>query len=43
MQWNITQPQNEWNDAICSDADVPRDYQTKLNKSEKDNIIWYHL
>ena len=25
MQWNITQPQKEWSNAICSNLDRPRD------------------
>ena len=32
----------EWNNAICSNIDEPRDYHTKWSKS-KTNIIWYHL
>ena len=26
----------EWNNAICSNMDRPRDYHTKLSQSEKD-------
>ena len=26
----------EWNNAICSNMDVPRDYHTKWSNSEKD-------
>ena len=34
----------EWNNAICSNMDGPRDYHTKWNKSErKTNIIQYYL
>ena len=29
----------EWNNAICSNMDGPRDYQTKWSKPEKDNYI----
>ena len=29
----------EWNNAICSNMDGPRDYHTKWSKSEKDK---YH-
>ena len=36
IQWNITQPWKEWNNAICSNMDGPRDYDTKWSKSEKD-------
>ena len=30
----------EWNNAICSNMDGPRDYHTKRSKSEKDK---YHI
>ena len=30
----------EWNNAICSNMDGPRDYHTKWTKSEKDK---YHV
>ena len=30
----------EWNNAICSNIDGPRDYHIKWNKSEKDK---YHI
>ena len=30
----------EWNHAICSNIDGPRDYHTKWSKSEKDK---YHM
>ena len=34
----------EWNNAICSNMDGPRDDHTKWSKSDKDKyIIWYHL
>ena len=33
----------EWNNAICSHMDGPRDFHTKWNKSDKDKIIWDHL
>ena len=34
----------EWNDAICSNMDGLRDYDTKLNKTEEEkNIIGHHL
>ena len=26
----------EWNNAICSNMDVPRDHHIKLNQTEKD-------
>ena len=34
----------EWNIALCSDTDIPRDYHTKWSKSDKDkyNVLsWY--
>jgi len=31
---------NEWNNAICSNMDGPRDYHTKWNKSDRDK---YHM
>ena len=34
----------EWNHAICSNIDGPRDYHTKWSKSDKRKTdIWYHL
>ena len=35
----------EWNDAICSNMDGPRDYHTKWSKSERERqiIIWWHF
>ena len=36
----------EWNNAICSNMNGPKDYHTEWSKSEvsqrKTNIIWYH-
>ena len=32
----------EWNNAICSNMNGPRDYHTKWSKS-KTSIIWYCL
>ena len=29
----------EWNNAICSNMDGPRDYHTKWSKTEKDKYI----
>ena len=29
----------EWNNAICSNVDGPRDYQTKWSKSDKDKYM----
>ena len=34
----------EWNNAICSNTNGPKNYHTKWSKSDrKTNIIWYHL
>ena len=34
----------EWNNAICSNIDGPRDYHTKWNvRKRKTNTIWYHV
>ena len=32
----------EWNIAVCSNMDGPKEYHTKWSKS-KINIIWYHF
>ena len=33
----------EWNNAICSNMDGPRDYHTKWSKSEKERQIHYDI
>ena len=33
----------EWNNAICSNMDGPRDYHTKWNKSERERQISYDI
>ena len=33
----------EWNNAICSNMDAPRDYHTKWNKSERERQISYAI
>ena len=35
-EWNITSHKKEWNSAICSNIDGPREYDAYWNKSEKD-------
>ena len=40
-QWNTTQPIKEWNNAIRSNMDGPRDYHTKQSKSEREREISY--
>ena len=40
---NITHAlKEEWNNAICSNMDGPRDYHTRWSKSEKDKYF-HHL
>ena len=31
----------EWNNAVCSNIDIPRDYHTKWSKSERERQIPY--
>ena len=33
----------EWNNAICSNMDEPRDYQTKWSKSDRERQISYYI
>ena len=33
----------EWNNAICSNMDGPKDYHTKWSKSEKERQISYDI
>ena len=34
----------EWNNAICSNMDGPRDYlPSEVGQTKNTNIIWYHL
>ena len=42
-QCNIMPPKNEWNNAICSNVDGPRNYHTKWNKSDKERQISYDI
>ena len=37
----ITQPEKEWNNAICNNMDGPRNYHTKWSKSERERQILY--
>ena len=37
--WILLGQRKEWNNAICSNMEGPRDYHTKWNKPEKDK---YH-
>ena len=34
---------NEWNNAICSNMDGPRDYHTKWSKSDRERQISYDI
>ena len=43
MRWNITQPQKEWNNAICSNMEATREYHTKWTKSEQERQIPYDI
>ena len=42
-QWNVTQPSKEWNDAVCSSTDGPRDYHNEWSKSETERQIPYDI
>ena len=33
----------EWNNAICSNMDAPRDYHTKWSKSDRERQIPYDI
>ena len=35
--------EKEWNNAICSNMDGPRDYNTKQSKSERERQITYDI
>ena len=38
-KWDSSQPQKEWNNAICSNIDGPRDYHIKWRTSEKEKYL----
>ena len=40
---NYSAMKKEWNDDICSNMDVTRDYQTKWSKSERERQIPYDI
>ena len=42
-QWNITQPLKEWNKAIRSHMDGPREFHTEWSKSEKEKYYIYYI
>ena len=39
----ILSHKKEWNNAICSNVDGPRDYHTEWNKTEKERQIPYDV
>ena len=41
-QWNISH-KKEWNNAICSNMDGPRDYHTKWSKWDRERQISYDI
>ena len=43
IQWNITQPWKEQNNAICSNMDGSRDFHIKWSKSERERGIPYYI
>ena len=40
---NYSAIKKEWNNAICSNMDGPRDYHTKWSKSERERQIPYDI
>ena len=42
-QWNTTQPQEEQNNAICSNMAGTRDFHTKWSESERERQTPYHI
>ena len=43
IQWSITQPLKEWNNAIHSNMDGPRDRHSKWSSQRKTSTMWYCL
>ena len=44
IQWNITQPQKEWNLVICDKMGGPRRHYAKKNLLDnKTNTVQFHL
>ena len=33
----------EWNNAICSNMNGPRDYHTKWSKADRERRVWYDI
>ena len=40
---NYSSIKKEWNNAICSNMDGPRDYHTKWGKSDRERQISYEI
>ena len=43
IKWNITQPQKEWNIAICSNMDEPREHYAQWIKSDREKQVLYGI
>ena len=43
MNTNVYSHKNEWNNAICSNMNGPRDYHTKWSKSDREKQIPYDI
>ena len=43
IQWNTTQPWEEWNNAICSNMDEPRDYHAMWHQSLRERQILHDV
>ena len=41
--YSAIKKKTEWNNAICSNLGRPRDYYAKLEVSQTETNIWYHL
>ena len=41
--YSTSHKKKEWNDAICSNVDGPRDYYTKWSKSDRERQIPYDI
>ena len=42
-QWNTTQPNKEWNFAICCNMDGLRGHYAKWNKSDRERQVLYDI
>lgn len=40
-QWSVTQPEKEWNNAICNHVDGPGGYHTKGSKPDRERQMSY--